>query len=219
VCDLDELRPGSALLRTELPPGLVARQAPCGVCPALALPKSMERLLAGLSPKFRKNLRQSESRLRRMGVEFRTARPDEVAETMRELFRLHAARWRERGQRGMLAKAAVQRFHLDAAARLAREGLLRLNVARLDGATIAVQYNLWRNGRLYYYLSGFDPALARLSPGAAILAWSVAAAIAEGGVELDFLRNREEYKYHWGARDRVNRKLLVSHTACAREVA
>jgi len=220
VCDLEELRSGSALLRTELPPRLSGLQSPCGVCPVLTLPASMDELWASLTPKFRKNLRQAEARLRRNGAEFLTARPDEVGETMGALFRLHAARWRERGEAGVLASDALQRFHLDAAERLARSGLLRLNAIRLGGEIIAAQYNLWRNGRLYYYLSGFNPAQARYSPGAVLLAWSIGSAIAEGGVEVDFLRNREDYKYQWGARDRVNRKLLVSHSAAyARDVA
>lgn len=220
VCDLDELRPGSALLRAEPPSELIARHAPCGVCPVLALPRSMDELRAGLSSRFRKNLRQAETRLRRLGAEFRTARPDEVESAMRALFRLHAARWQHRGERGMLAGEALQRFHLEASARLAGAGLLRLTFVRLGGSIIAAQYNLWRNGRLFYYLSGFDPAQARFSPGAALLAWTIESAIAEGGVEVDFLRHREEYKYQWGARDRVNRKLLVSHTAArARDVA
>jgi CelD/BcsL family acetyltransferase involved in cellulose biosynthesis len=220
VCELEELRPGSTLLRIEPPPGLCVRHSPCGACPVVALPRSMEQLLAGLSPKFRKNLRQAETRLRRLGAEFRTAPAEEVPETMRALFRLHGARWHGRGERGVLAGDAVQRFHLDAAQRLASSGLLRLNIIRLAGEIVAAQYNLWRNGRLYYYLSGFDPAHARYSPGAALLAWSIRSAIEEGGVEVDFLRNREDYKYQWGARDRVSRKLLISHSAAyARDVA
>jgi CelD/BcsL family acetyltransferase involved in cellulose biosynthesis len=220
VCDLDELRAGSPLLRTELPDDLVARRAPCSVCPVLPLPRSMDQLLASLAPKFRKNLRQAESRLLRDGAVFQTVPAAEVEEAMRSLFSLHAARWQQRRESGVLASGALQRFHLDAAGRLARAGLLRLNTLRIHGATVAVQYNLWRDGRLFYYLSGFDPAHARRSPGAALLAWSIRSAIEEGAVEVDFLRHREAYKYEWGARDRVNRKLLVSPSAAgARDVA
>jgi CelD/BcsL family acetyltransferase involved in cellulose biosynthesis len=220
VCDLEELRGGSPLLRTELPDGLIARHAPCSVCPVLTLPRSMNELLETLAPKFRKNLRTAETRLARDGAEFRTVSPDGVEEGMRELFRLHAARWQERRESGMLGDEALQRFHLDAAARLARAGLLRLYTLRLGGDIIAVQYNFGRDGRLFYYLSGFDPAHARRSPGAALLAWTIRAAIDEGATEVDFLRQGEAYKYDWGARDRVNRKLLVSSSAAyARDVA
>jgi CelD/BcsL family acetyltransferase involved in cellulose biosynthesis len=220
VCELEELSPGSALLRAEPPPGLTTTQAPCSVCPVLALPRSMEELLGRLAPKFRKNLRQSDGRLRRMGAEFFTATPAEAPEVMDALFRLHAARWSLRREPGMLRGEALQRFHREAAERLAHYGILRLNAIRAGGSIIAVQYNVWKDRRLCYYLSGFDPEFARYSPGAALLAWSIRSAIEEGAVEIDFLRHREHYKYEWGARDRVNRKLLVLHSAVyARDVA
>lgn len=220
VCAFEELRPGSTLLRSEPPPGLIVRNAPSSVCPVASVPRSFEQFLAGLPHKFRKNLRQAETRLRQNGAEFNTAGTSEVPDIMRALFRLHAARWSERSEPGMLASERLQQFHLDAAGRLAGSGLLRLNAIRLDGSVIAAQYNLWRGGRLYYYLSGFDPAYARYSPGAALLAWSIRSAIAEGAAELDFLRRREEYKRQWGARDRANRKLLILPSAAdARDVA
>ena len=220
LCDLEELRPGSPLLRAELPPGLAGRDAPAGVCPVMALPGSVEELLAGLQPKFRRNVRVAEERLLYDGAEFVPGQPRDTEEFMRALFRLHAARWQERSESGMLAGDALQRFHLEAAARLGRHDLLRLFAIRLDGEIIAVQYNLRRGHRVYCYLSGFDPAHARNSPGAALLAFAIRSALEEGAKEVDFLRNREEFKYHWGAADRVNRRLILSHSAVdVRDVA
>jgi CelD/BcsL family acetyltransferase involved in cellulose biosynthesis len=220
VCDLQELRPGSPLLRADLPRGLAAQDAPCGVCPVIALPKSWDELVESLDSKFRRNLRVAESRLKRDGAEFAAVAPNAVEDAVRELIRLHEARWQQRRELGMLATSALHNFHLDAAARLARLGAVRLYTLRLAGEIIAVQYNLRRDNRVYAYLSGFDPAQQRNSPGAALLAHSIRCAIEEGATQFDFLRNREEFKYQWGARDRVNRKLIVSHSAAyARDVA
>jgi CelD/BcsL family acetyltransferase involved in cellulose biosynthesis len=220
VCELDELRPDSPLARTEPPPGLNATHTQSSVCPALRLPESAEELMGSLAPKFRKNLRQAETRLRRLGAEFVTARPEDAPEFLAALFRLHAARWSLRREPGMLSDDSLQRFHLEAAERMAGHGILRLHAIRLDRRIIAVQHNLWHNRRLCYYLSGFDPEHARLSPGSVLLAWTIRAAIDERAVELDFLRHREQYKYQWGAIDRVHRKLLVRHsTAYERDVA
>jgi CelD/BcsL family acetyltransferase involved in cellulose biosynthesis len=213
ACALKELRPGSPLLRAGAPRGLVAFDVPSGVCPVLSLPRSMDELLSRLGTKFRKNLRQAETRLQRAGAVFFSAAPDQVPEVMRALFRLHTARWTEREQTGVLGGDRIQGFHLEAAQGLAARGLLRLHALRIGGEIIAAQYNLMRDGRLYYYLSGFDPAHARRSPGTALLAWTIRSAIHEGAEEVDFLRNREAYKYQWGARDRVNRKLLLSSSA------
>jgi CelD/BcsL family acetyltransferase involved in cellulose biosynthesis len=220
VCDLQELRPGTPLLRVDLPPGIALQDGPCGVCPVISLPRRWDELLASIDARFRRNLRVAENRLREAGAEFMAVPPDGCREAMHALIRLHEARWRERRETGMLADGALQSFHMDASARLAREGLMRLYTLRIGGAIVAVQYNLWRNGRVYSYLSGFDPAQRRSSPGAALLAFSIRCAIEEGATHFDFLRNREDFKYQWGARDRVNRKLIVSHSAAyVREVA
>jgi len=39
---------------------------------------------------------------------------------------------------------------------------------------------------------------------------SIEAAIEEGFKEVDFLRQREPYKYLWGARDRVSHRITLS---------
>jgi CelD/BcsL family acetyltransferase involved in cellulose biosynthesis len=83
----------------------------------------------------------------------------------------------------------------------------------VNGQTVAVQYNFFAHGRTYCYLSGFDPEWKRCSPGALAVARSIQYAIEEGSTELDFLRKREAFKYEWGARDRVNRKLVLTHSA------
>ncbi len=54
---------------------------------------------------------------------------------------------------------------------------------------------------MYYYLGGFDPDYAALSPGALLVGHAIEAAVREGAVAFDFLRGREAYKRRWGARD------------------
>ncbi len=74
---------------------------------------------------------------------------------------------------------------------------------------IAVQYNLAAKGRVFAYQSGFDPAWARTSPGAVLLAHSIREAVSEGAKEFDFLRHPEEFKYAWGAANRPNYRILL----------
>jgi CelD/BcsL family acetyltransferase involved in cellulose biosynthesis len=220
VCDFQDLRPGCPLLRVEMPGGFAAQDGPSGVCPVLALPRSVDELQERLDAKFRRNLRVAEKRLAAEGATFAPVPSDGVRDAIEELIRLHEARWQERRESGMLCTPALCSFHLDAAPRLAREGLVRVYQLRIGGAVAAVQYNLCRDRRVYAYLSGFDPAHQRSSPGAALLAFSIRCAIEEGAEQFDFLRNGEGFKYQWGARDRVSRKLIVSHSAaCAQEVA
>jgi CelD/BcsL family acetyltransferase involved in cellulose biosynthesis len=89
---------------------------------------------------------------------------------------------------------------------LLRQGLLRLHALRLDGAITATLHALAdRPGiagrRVYFYLGGFDPRFAALSPGALLLAHAIEEAAREGAAGFDFLRGGETYKYRWGARD------------------
>ena len=57
-------------------------------------------------------------------------------------------------------------------------------------------------GRTIFYLSGFDPAFARYSPGKLVVAHAIEQAITRDAARaFDFLRGAEAYKYAWGAVD------------------
>jgi len=57
--------------------------------------------------------------------------------------------------------------------------------------------------RFYYYLGGFDPEYARISPGQVDDRPRDYASDCEGACEFDFLRGQEDYKYKWGATNRL----------------
>ena len=80
---------------------------------------------------------------------------------------------------------------------------------RIGTRTAAVHYGFQAGTRAYYYIGGFDPELATLSPGKLITASALEEAITEGATTYDFLGGREEYKYEWGATDcpRITRHL------------
>ena len=104
----------------------------------------------------------------------------------------------------MLDDDVVQRFHREAARGLLDAGALRMHAIRLGGRIVAVFYGFAHAGTVYYYLSGYDPELERLSIGTLIVAHAIEEAVREGATTFDFLRGAEEYKYAWGAADRVS---------------
>ena len=215
VADLQELRAGSPLLDAPVN-SLACEVQRYSVCPVLVLPRSMEEVEAALDARFRTNLRRASNRLERAGrVEFEMAGETSLEEYLDALFRLHGARWNASDEPGMLATARLQSFHREVAAGMLARGMLRFHGLRLDGRLIAVQYNLAAHGREYAYLSGFDPAFAKLSPGMLLVAHAIRSAIAEGSGEFDFLRKAEDFKYLWGAGDRINCQLLLAHDAKA----
>ena len=169
----------------------------------LALPESADALDAIVPRKTLRDVRQAASRAEAAGgLRIETADADTLPSMLDDLFRLHEARWRSRGEPGVLADPAVRGFHRDAAPALAAEGMLRLYRMRIGEAVAAVYYGFaWRD-RAYAYIGGFDPDMPRLSPGALIMRHAIGEAIAERCAEFDFLRGGESYKYAWGAVDR-----------------
>jgi CelD/BcsL family acetyltransferase involved in cellulose biosynthesis len=204
--------PSSSTLLASAPPSLHAivedEDEPC---PVLALPADEAGLADAVdSARLLPNLRQARRRAEKMGsVEAAAAGEAELAETLDALFRLHAARWRLRGEGGVLDDGAVRRTLADAAAGFLARGWLRLYALRVGGRTAAVQLGWSARGRAYYYIGGWDPDFAKLSPGGLLVEHAVREAVREGAREFDFLRGRESYKYLWGARDRPQHRLRL----------
>jgi CelD/BcsL family acetyltransferase involved in cellulose biosynthesis len=191
VLDLQELRGGSGLLEGR-------RAEECSVCPVLDL----DGYPGAMDPKHRTDVRRALNKLRsRSEVQFAMANEGDFSGHLEEFFRLHEVRW------GAM-EDSLRRFHREVAAEFLASGALRLCVLFVDKAPAAAIYAFASGQALYCYLSGYDPAMAKLSPGAVLLGWLIEQAIAEGIREVDFLRKTEAYKYHWGARDRVNYQLL-----------
>jgi CelD/BcsL family acetyltransferase involved in cellulose biosynthesis len=162
----------------------------------------------GTMPKrMRDNLRHARSRADGAG-HWRcetAAEARQVGEFLDALARLHAQRWSERGESGVLNERVLA-AHRETAPRLLEAGLLRLHALRLDEEIVAALYCVADRGdvgdrRCYYYIGGFDPAHAAISPGTLLVGHAIEQARAEGAVAFDFLRGQEPYKYRWGAVD------------------
>jgi CelD/BcsL family acetyltransferase involved in cellulose biosynthesis len=218
-CDLQQLRVGTALLGAAVPPSFrhVIREQE--VCPVLTLPAVEDPVVAVLPVKLRSNLRYYQRRLEREGGTFALADSDTVGEALEALFQLHGARWRKRKLPGVFTSPRVRRFHHEAAQRFAQRGWLRLHTLSLGGRFRAVLYCFHCRNRGYYYAGGFDPALARLSPGTVLTGRAVQSAADEGAREFDFLRGDEPYKYTWAAVNRTNYRCLYWRERSAGAVA
>lgn len=168
------------------------------VCPVLELPSTIEEWRDTLPHGLKRNLRRYGERLAE--AQFSASRDPALLE---DLFRLHGGRWSAmRGQPGVLQGNAVALFHRAVARGFASRGWLRFWTLCSGPALAAIIYAFVCRGRAYFYLSGFDPALARVGPGTILIARTIESLITEGARELDFLRGAEAYKFAWGARGR-----------------
>jgi CelD/BcsL family acetyltransferase involved in cellulose biosynthesis len=141
-------------------------------------------------------------------VDFERATGDNCSEFLNELFQLHRDRWRTKNGEGVLSDPAVRDFHLAAAQKAASAGALRLYRMKLNRQVITVLYAFAGGKSTYYYLSGFDPAFDKLSPGTLIVGHAIEEAIAEGHRWFDFMRGQENYKYAWGALENRTKRVI-----------
>jgi CelD/BcsL family acetyltransferase involved in cellulose biosynthesis len=202
--DLQQLQPSSSMLNVPLPDGFSENVEDQEACPVLPLGTTFEALG---STHFQKKLRYYRRQLERTGeVRIETPTADTLDDLLTALFDLHAARWKRRDLPGLLADDATQQFHRDAARRMLDAGLLRMYATRINDRIAAVFYGFALSGSVYYYLSGYDPDLEKLSIGTILVAHAVEQAVRDGATTFDFLRGAEEYKYAWGATDRMNKR-------------
>lgn len=209
-CEWSELRPGSPLLTLRPPDGCEAEEEVQDVCPMLSLGSLTDFPHGCVPARMLASLRTARRRAEAVGpVRFEAATRHTVDAWMEALFTLHAARWRARGEEGVLGEASVQAFHREVAHGFLACGRLALFGLTLRGQVAAVVYGFFDHAALRLYLSGFDPALARVSAGGLVLLHAMEEAARCGVGTFDFLRGREPYKYTWGARDRpIHRRRL-----------
>jgi CelD/BcsL family acetyltransferase involved in cellulose biosynthesis len=128
-----------------------------------------------------------------------TIRRIRAGEGMPLLFDLHASRWKEKQETGVLADGNVQAFHRAAADRLEQNGLLRLYLCAINAEPMGALYAFADPRQTFYYLSGFAPEWHLLSPGTLLIGHAIDEAMREGHRAFNFLRGQERYKYSWGA--------------------
>ena len=209
-CDLQELKPGSALLSTGLPSGIRSRIMEREPCLYLELPPTIEEFAAMHRVNRRAGSARARARLERSGfLTIETADKARLEGFIDSFFTLHAKRWASLGLPGVLKGPEIMSFHTEAARGLLGSGMLRLYRMRYMGSDMAALYCLFRGKRVYAYLSGFDPALSKLSPGTHILKHAAEDSIRSGARVLDFLRGGEGYKYAWRPKEERNLNMVL----------
>lgn len=199
--DFEQLRPLSPIFSATAFQGLVIETDEENASPVLTLPESGD-LHGVMSGGHLKNLRYARRQMARAGnVEWILADAGTLDELLEALFRTHAARWGMRGEEGMLMGDEIQSFHREAARGLLRRGVLRLYGLRFNGRLVGALESFFEKDSAYFYLHGFEPDVARFSPGIQLVGRFIDDAVERGIRRIDFLRGREEYKYRWGAKD------------------
>jgi CelD/BcsL family acetyltransferase involved in cellulose biosynthesis len=205
--DLEELAPDAAALRLPRPDACEETAHGQGTCPVLVLPTAADDIGARIPARKLRKLRMARHRAERRGETLVRRIDDEDAPAfLQTLFDLHDARWKSRGEDGLLGDARVRRFQEEALPALVGAGFVRLYAVEIGGTVVGGYYGFLHRGRAYAYLGGFDPDFSYESPGTILVGHAIEEAVREGASEFHFLRGREPYKYEWGAVDRWNQR-------------
>jgi CelD/BcsL family acetyltransferase involved in cellulose biosynthesis len=84
---------------------------------------------------------------------------------------------------------------------LAEAGTLRIFVLERDGAIIALSLNFMEGDSLLAFVTAYDPAFERGSPGMVLMMDYIRWAFDEGCREVDFLTGDEDFKHRFGAHE------------------
>ncbi|MDB5395847.1 MAG: hypothetical protein JWM91_3353 [Rhodospirillales bacterium] len=206
--DLRQLASASPLCQAAVPEGWGGEIEEGEPCPLLAV--SGPDGMAAVPPRMRSNWRNAVRRFAREGGMVEQVGAQGTGTAITSLERLHAARWRKKGQHGVLVDPSLSAFLRNAVPELDRAGLLRIQQLNFGADIVGVLFAMRGKTATHYYLSGFDPAFAHFSPGTILVGAAIQAAAGEGLSAFDFLRGCESYKYAWGAEDRPTaRRMLV----------
>lgn len=172
---------------------------------------SWDDYLASRSKNARSQLRRYGRRLNEEhDVSFRkTDRAETLGEDLDTFFRLHLARWADRGGSSS-DSARVRAFHERFAGTALARGWLRLWFLEIAGEPVAAWYGWSLGGKYAYYLAGFDPEWAEQRVGHVLLCHTIAAAIEEGAEEYDMLLGDESYKSRFSTDERRLQTLILT---------
>lgn len=181
------------------------------ICPYITIPDTEEKLLAELSPKFRRELKRRLRKLEREHgrVELKNyLQIGSLEEAMDILFKLHQKRWSLKGETGIFCSEEARNTIKETARLFEERNWLRLFFLTVNGKPVAADFNLEYGGKMYGNLCGFDPDYSKYSVGHLLL-WKVLQKCVEKGIsEYDFMQGDEYYKYNWTHKQRQNKTII-----------
>jgi len=182
-----------------------------GSSPYLEITGTWDEYFRGLTGKFRQNVRNRVSRLRRLGeptLEVVTS-GSAVQYACDDVVRLEASGWKRNAGTAISSDAAVDRFYRHLAPRSVDAGWLALLFLSVNGVRIAASYALRYQRRLFLCKTGYDPDFAASSPFKVLASLALRWAFDEGFTEVDFLGDPEPWKLEWTTKTRSHRWLFI----------
>lgn len=170
--------------------------------PYIPLPADFDTYLAGIDKKQRHEIRRKMRRAAENEVPVRWYLVKEETDLESEMGEFFSLMTQDPVKEKFLTEP-MRRQMLSTARTAMRGGWLWLAFLEVGGNKAAGAFNFDYDNRLWGYNSGVNREFIELSPGWVLLSHSLQWACENGRSEFDFMRGNEDYKYRFGARDRL----------------
>jgi CelD/BcsL family acetyltransferase involved in cellulose biosynthesis len=180
-----------------------------GVAPVLDLPATWDEYLMGIPSKLRHEIRRKAKKLEAEAGPFRieTATDETLLPLLDRFVELHRL---SEGPKGVFMVPGMEIFFRRLGEALCERGIFRLTFIRVNDELAAGTIGFVFEGTYALYNSAFDREWQQLAPGMVLVAEDIRQAIEERCEVFDFLKGDYAYKYRFGARKRLVKRLLVS---------
>jgi CelD/BcsL family acetyltransferase involved in cellulose biosynthesis len=180
-----------------------------GVAPFLDLPQTWDEYLAQVPSKLRHEIRRKAKRLEAETGPFdvETATDETLLPLLDRFVELHRM---SEGPKGVFMVPGMEIFFRRLGQTFCERGVFRLTFIRVRDELAAGTIGFSFGGTYSLYNSAFDRKWQRLAPGMVLVAEDIRQAIEEDCSVFDFLKGDYAYKYRFGARKRLVKRLIVS---------
>ncbi|MGH9582136.1 MAG: GNAT family N-acetyltransferase, partial [Bryobacteraceae bacterium] len=194
ICDWQDLSIDTPLGRMESGRSFEVAVKSDTECTAVSLPATLEEFWSGRSKDLRRNVTRYRKKAEKQGAVSCEVACEARPELVEGLIALHEARWRARGEPGMIAANRSAPFLREMAEEFARLGILRLFALRFEHEIAAAIVGWLHRGTLFFYMSGLQPRFEWFSPGRILLFECLRYSYEQGCRKWNFLRGTEAYK-------------------------
>ncbi len=179
-----------------------------GVAPILELPATWDDYLAQIPSKLRHEIRRKAKKLETETGPFtvETATEETLLPLLDRFVELHRM---SEGPKGVFMVPGMEIFFRRLGQTFCQRGVFRLTFIRVRDELAAGTIGFSFGGTYSLYNSAFDRTWQQLAPGMVLVAEDVRQAIEEGCVVFDFLKGDYAYKYRFGSRKRLVKRLVV----------
>jgi CelD/BcsL family acetyltransferase involved in cellulose biosynthesis len=180
-----------------------------GVAPILELPPTWDEYLAQIPSKLRHEIRRKAKKLEAETGPFRieTATDETLLPLLDRFVELHRM---SEGPKGVFMVPGMEIFFRRLGQAFGERGVFRLTFVRVRDELAAGTIGFSFEGTYSLYNSAFDRKWQQLAPGMVLVAEDIRQAIEERCSVFDFLKGDYAYKYRFGARKRLVKRLVVS---------